>query len=82
MADQTSYVNINAFFLSLHCLPNFLAMKNAKVTRRHSLRQKTYPKGIKFHDFDHFCEILYLRKVSKPQNREIKYLPSLRFSFS
>ena len=23
--------------------------------------------------FDHFCEILYPRKVSKPQNREIKY---------
>ena len=35
--------------------------------------------GIKFHDFR---EILYLRKVSKPQNRELKYLPSFRFSFS
>ena len=32
--------------------------------------------------FDHFREIFYPRKVSKPQNREIKYLPSLRFSFS
>ena len=24
--------------------------------------------------FDHFCKILYRRKVSKPQNREIRYL--------
>ena len=32
--------------------------------------------------FDNFCEILYLRKLSKPQNCEIKYQPSLRSSFS
>ena len=35
--------------------------------------------GIKFHDFR---EILHPQKVSKPQNHEIKYLPSFRFSFS
>ena len=41
--------------------------------------------GIKFTIFaifDHFREILYPRKVSKPQSRKIKYMPSLRFSFS
>ena len=31
--------------------------------------------------FDYFCKILYLQKVSNPQNRKIKYLMSLRFSF-
>ena len=43
--------------------------------------------GIKFrfHQiaiFNHFCKILYPRNVSKPQNCEIKYLPSLRYFFS
>ena len=39
-------------------------------------------KVLNFAIFDHFHEILYLRKISKPQNREIKCLPTLRFSFS
>ena len=32
--------------------------------------------------FDHFCKILYPRKVSKPQNHKIKNLSNLRFSYS
>ena len=35
-----------------------------------------------FDIFYPFCEILYPPKISKPQNREIRYLPSLRFYFS
>ena len=61
-----------------------------KSTRKKSIQMKSTLKVeisrvldfVIFEIFDHFRKILYPWKVSKPQNRKIKYLPRLRFSFS
>ena len=39
MANQTSYVNINAHFLTMNCLQNVIAKKISEVTRKHSCRE-------------------------------------------
>ena len=39
MANQTSYVNINAHFLTMNCLQNVIARKISEVTRKHSCRE-------------------------------------------